>query len=89
MDGWVEHEQWIKIKSSKFSYMREMSNGSDIATFYECLVKTFINSSNSTKCARKCLPESFMTIIGSAENVSDKSKFKVKMLIRFLLLFSL
>ena len=58
--------------------MREISKCSDTATFYECLVKIFINSSNSTKCARKCLPQYFMTIIGPAENVFDKSKFKLK-----------
>ena len=58
--------------------MREKSNCSDIATFYECLVKTFINLSNATKCARKCLPQSFVPIIGSAKIISDKSKFKLK-----------
>ena len=89
MHGWAEHEHWIKIKSSKFSNMREISNCSDNATFYECLVKMFINSSNSTKCGRKCLPKSFMTIIGSAKNVSDKSKFKLELKVKFLWLFSL
>ena len=58
--------------------MREKSNCSNIATFYECLVKTFINLSNDTKCAKKCLPQSFMTIIGPTKIISDKSKFKLK-----------
>ena len=79
MEGWAENEFWIKINSHKISNMREISNCSDTATFYQCLVKTFINSSNSTKCGRKCLPQSFMTIIGSAENISDKSKLKLEM----------
>ena len=58
--------------------MREISNCSDFGTFYECLVKTFINSSNATKCAKKYLPQSFAKIIGPAKKVSEKSKFKLK-----------
>ena len=31
-----------------------------------------------TNCAKKCLPPSFATIIGSVNNISEKSKFKLK-----------
>ena len=84
-EGWAKKAHWIKIRQSEFSYIAETSKCSDFETFYECLVKAFINSPTAAICGKKCLPPSFTSIIGSAKNVSDKSKHKIKIPNKFAL----
>ena len=62
---------WLTISSNSQIWFTN-----ECETFYKCLVRTFINSFNSTNCAKKCFPLSFSKILSSTENGLEKSKYK-------------
>ena len=85
-EGWAHSDYWVKIKSSKYNYVKETSNCCDCGAFYECFVKKIPSLPDFGHCPKKCLPSSWASKLitidsKTSPNGSSKKSKSVKIML--------